>query len=165
MKACSTGILAGEDIAFLSSGNTSRSNKWLLFESRERCGEWNANASGMGKRHSGQWCLAAVASLKDMSFEVNIKSLGVCAGFKFQALCLWREKGNSSSQETWSLMEVLCLQWKCCFWGWLLRNPLCCETCSISPFLQVSAERKLRGLMIFFIGSSLCVPWAPRIAK
>lgn len=88
MKARSTGILTSEDMAFLSSGNTSRSYKWLLFESRERCGEQNANASGMGKRHSGQWCLAAVASLKDMSFEVNIKSLGVCAWLKFQALYL-----------------------------------------------------------------------------
>lgn len=28
------------------------------------------------------------ASLKDKSFEVNTKSLGVCAWFEFQALCL-----------------------------------------------------------------------------
>lgn len=39
LKACSAGILTGEDITFLSSGNISRSNKLLLFKSMERCGE------------------------------------------------------------------------------------------------------------------------------
>lgn len=37
LKACSTGILSGGDITFLSSGNISRSNKLLLLKSMERC--------------------------------------------------------------------------------------------------------------------------------
>lgn len=79
------------------------------------------------------------ASLKDKSFEVNIKSLGVCAWFKFQALYLWREKGNSSSRETWSLIKVLCLQWMCCFLGLLLTNSLTVklvQSASFCKFLQ-----------------------------
>lgn len=54
---------------------------------------------------------------------------------------------------------------KVLLFGMAAHKSACCEACSISPFLQVSAERKLTGLRILFIGSSLCVLWASCIAK